>query len=257
MDRRPTTANVVLLRTSRVEPTTALVAAAAQLSSPPALWLQMSTLAIYGDAGEDIVDERYPAAAGPPQMAGVARAWEQAVDGAVAERLVVLRTGIVLDRHTPAFDRLTSLTRIGLGGRIGRGGQWISWIHVDDFLKVIRFLCDAATIDGVVHVTAPYPVRNKEMMAALRAAMHRPWSPPTPAPLVRAGALLLRTDPALALTGRRCVPRRLLDAGFEFDRPTFGAALAHLLDRPAAPGTGPGGRSDEHSLDRPSKRVDR
>ena len=193
MDRRPTTANVVLLRTSRVEPTTALVAAAAQLSSPPALWLQMSTLAIYGDAGEDIVDERYPAAAGPPQMAGVARAWEQAVDGAVAERLVVLRTGIVLDRHTPAFDRLTSLTRIGLGGRIGRGGQWISWIHVDDFLKVIRFLCDAATIDGVVHVTAPYPVRNKEMMAALRAAMHRPWSPPTPAPLVRAGALLLRT----------------------------------------------------------------
>jgi len=123
VDRRPTPKNIELLRRSRVEPTQALVEASRTLSSPPALWLQMSTLAIYGDAGEDVVDEDHPPAAGPPQMAGVARAWEHAVEGAKAERLVVLRTGIVLDTGTPAFERLAKLTRFGLGGRVGSGGN--------------------------------------------------------------------------------------------------------------------------------------
>jgi hypothetical protein len=232
VDRRPTAANVGLLLHSRVEPTLALVDAAAGLASPPVLWLQMSTLAIYGDAGEDEIDETHPPAAGPPQMAGVARAWERAVEGAKAGRVVVLRTGIVLDTGTPAFDRLTTLTRFGLGGRIGPGDQWTSWIHVDDFLRAVRFVVEHPAVDGVVHMTAPHPIRNRDMMAALRSALHRPWSPPTPGPLVHLGARLLRTDPALALTGRRCLPGRLTDAGFTFDHPTFDGAIADLLDRP-------------------------
>ena len=85
---------------------------------------------------------------------------------------------------------------------------------------------------GIVHVTSPNPIRNRDMMASLRSALHRPWSPPTPAPLVHVGARLMRTDPALALTGRRCVPRRLVDAGFEFEHPNFGAAITELLGRP-------------------------
>jgi hypothetical protein len=234
VDRRPTAANIELLRRSRVEPTRALVKAAAGLSSPPVLWLQMSTLAIYGDAGEAEIDEDHPPATGPPQMAGVAEAWEQAVDGANAERVVVLRTGIVLDTGTPAFDRLTTLTRFGLGGRIGTGDQWISWIHIDDFLRTVRFVAAHPTLAGVVHLTAPNPIRNRDMMAALRSALHRPWSPPTPKPLVHLGARLMRTDPALALTGRRCIPRRLTGAGFEFDHPTFGDAITDLIGRPAA-----------------------
>jgi hypothetical protein len=234
VDRRPTEQNIELLTRSRVEPTRALVEAAAGLATPPALWLQMSTLAIYGDAGEDPVGEQHPPAEGPPQMAGVARAWEHAVQGAAAKRLVVLRTGIVLDNDTPAFSRLTRLTKLGLGGRISRGDQWISWIHIDDFLRAVRFVCDQSTLDGVAHITAPNPIRNRDMMAALRSALHRPWSPPTPKPLVHIGALLMRTDPALALTGRRCVPRRLLDAGFEFEHATFGDALADLLGTEAA-----------------------
>ena len=148
--------------------------------------------------------------------------------GAVADRLVVMRTGIVLDQGTPAFERLVRLTRLGLGGRIGHGEQWVSWVHVDDFLAAVDFLRQGE-VAGVVHVTAPNPVQNRDMMAALRTALHRPWSPPTPAPLVRLGARALRTDPALALTGRRCVPTRLLDAGFAFDHPTFAAAVQHLL----------------------------
>jgi len=232
VDRRPTAANVDLLRRSRVEPTRALVDAAAGLASPPVLWLQMSTLAIYGDAGEAEIDESHPPAGGPPQMAGVATAWERAVEGANAERVVVLRTGIVLDTGTPAFERLTTLTRFGLGGRIASGDQWTSWMHVDDFLRAVRFVAEHPTLAGIVHLTAPNPIRNRDMMAALRSALHRPWSPPTPKPLVHVGARLLRTDPALALTGRRCVPGRLTDAGFTFAHPTFDGAIADLLHRP-------------------------
>ena len=228
VDRRPTKRNIELLRRSRVEPTRALVQAAEGLATPLTLWVQMSTLAIYGDAGQGIVEEGHPVADGPPQMAGVARPWEEAATGARADRQVVLRTGIVLDRGAPAFERLTQLTKLGLGGRIGRGDQWVSWIHIDDFLAALRFVCDDPTIDGVVHVTSPNPIQNRDMMATLRSALHRPWSPPTPKPLVHIGALLMRTDPALALTGRRCVPRRLLDAGFTFEHQTLGDAVGDL-----------------------------
>jgi uncharacterized protein (TIGR01777 family) len=229
VDRRATPTNIELLRRSRVEPTRALVEAAGGLTAPPALWLQMSTLAIYGDAGQDIIDEQHPPGDGPPQMAGVARPWEDAVQDARTDRLVVLRTGIVLDHGTPAYERLTHLTKLGLGGRISTGDQWISWIHVDDFLRAVQFLIGHSDLDGVVHVTAPQPIQNRDMMAALRTALHRPWSPPVPKPLVHVGARLMRTDPALALTGRRCIPRRLLDAGYDFKHPTFDAALGHLV----------------------------
>jgi uncharacterized protein (TIGR01777 family) len=228
VDRPPTAKNVVLLRRSRVEPTTALVDAAKGLAVPPALWLQMSTLAIYGDAGAGIVAEGHPVAEGPPQMPGVAVPWEDAAADARADRVVVMRTGIVLDHGTPAFDRLIRLTRLGLGGRISTGEQWTSWIHVTDFLNAVRFLRDS-TLSGVVHLTAPEPVQNRQMMAALRSALHRPWSPPTPKPLVHIGARLMRSDAALALTGRRCVPARLLDAGFTFTFPTFDEALRDLV----------------------------
>jgi uncharacterized protein len=229
VDRRPTAKNIELLRRSRVDPTRALVNAAATLANPPTLWLQMSTLAIYGDAGQGVIDELHPVADGPAQMAGVARPWEEAVADAVAGRLVIMRTGIVLDRGTPAFERLVKITKLGLGGRISTGEQWVSWIHVDDFINAVHFLCDHAEIDGVVHVTSPNPVRNRDMMATLRAALHRPLSLPTPKPLVHIGAMFMRTDPALALTGRRCIPSRLTSAGFEFKHATFQPAVGNLL----------------------------
>lgn len=234
VDRRPTAKNIELLKRSRLEPTKALVEAASRAATRPPLWLQMSTLAIYGDAGQAVVDERHPVADGPPQMPGVARPWEQAVQGAATDRLVIMRTGIVLDHGTPAFERLVHLTKLGLGGRISTGEQWISWIHIDDFLRAVRFIRDHDDIAGIVHVTAPNPIQNRDMMAGLRDTLRRPWSLPTPRPLVHVGALLMRSDPALALTGRRCVPTRLVDAGFEFNHTSFDAALENLL------GTGQG-----------------
>ena len=229
VDRRPTATNVDLLVRSRVEPTRALADAAAQLDTPPTTWIQMSTLAIYGDRGEEILDETAPPADGPPQMAGVARAWENAAAGAATRRQVVLRTGIVLDRDTPAMNRLAGLVRFGLGGRVGSGRQWVSWLHIDDFLAVIRRALDDSSMSGIVHVTSPNPIRNAELMSTLRAVLHRPWSPPTPAALVRIGAVLLRSDPALALFGRRCVPAQLVNRGFEFEFPLLQPALDDLL----------------------------
>ncbi|NYJ01854.1 hypothetical protein HNR19_002552 [Nocardioides thalensis] len=235
VDRRPTAANVELLTTSRVEPTRALVTASATLAEPVPVWLQASTLAIYGDAGDEVLDETAPPADGPPQMAGVAKAWEKSVEGANTRRLVTLRTGIVLDNGTPALDRLLSLAKWGLGGRVGPGTQWISWIHIDDWLAIVSFLLDPGTaMAGTVHATGPRPVRNAELMAALRRNVGRPAAPPTPAAMVRLGAVALRTDPALALTGRRAVPARLLDAGFEFDHPDIDEALADLTSRERA-----------------------
>ena len=236
VDRRPTPANVDLLTRSRVDPTRALVEASRTLSRPGPVWLQASTLAIYGDAGDTVLDETAAPADGPPQMAGVAKAWEAAVAGANTDRLVTVRTGIVLDNDTPALDRLWSLARWGLGGRVGPGTQWVSWVHIEDWLAIVRELLrpTGAPLAGIVHATGPHPVRNADLMAALRRSVHRPAAPPTPRGLVHLGAMVLRTDPALALTGRRAVPARLLEGGFEFAHPDLDEALADLRARQLA-----------------------
>jgi NAD dependent epimerase/dehydratase family enzyme len=147
--------------------------------------------------------------------------------------MVTLRTGIVLDNDTPALDRLWSLARWGLGGRVGRGTQWVSWIHIDDWLAIVRemLLPTGPAMSGVVHATGPAPIRNTDLMASLRRSVGRPAAPPTPKALVHLGAMVLRTDPALALTGRRAVPARLLEAGFGFRHPDLDEALAHLRAR--------------------------
>ncbi|GAB3589432.1 TIGR01777 family oxidoreductase [Angustibacter peucedani] len=231
VDRRPSAEGLALLTSSRVEPTRALAGAAAGLGEPVPVWVQASTLAIHGDAGEVVLDESSPPGDGPPQMVDVARAWEAAVQGVAARRTVVLRTGVVLDRDTPALDRLAGLARWGLGGRVGSGRQWVSWMHVDDWLAVVRDVLDGDR-DGVLVATSPFPVRNAELMASLRRVLHRPPAPPTPALAVRLGAVLLRTDPALALTGRRAVPKALQDSGFTFRFPRLDDALDDLLGRP-------------------------
>jgi uncharacterized protein (TIGR01777 family) len=229
VDRRPTAANIDLLRRSRLESTGALVAAAARLDEPPVVWLQASTLAIYGDSGERILDESAALAAAPPQMPGVAQPWEATAAKARTARLVIMRTGAVLDRDSPVLGRLVGLTRFGLGGRIGTGRQWVSWIHIADFIAVVERLLSDHSVEGVVHVTGPSPVRNAELMATLRTVLHRPPAPPAPAALVRIGALLLGSDPALALTGRRCIPERLARLGFDFRYPDLLPALEDLL----------------------------
>jgi uncharacterized protein (TIGR01777 family) len=233
VDCRPTEPNVAELRRSRVEPTRALVEASRQLTSPLRHWIQASTTAIWSDAGETRCDEATPIPDGLPQMTGVAQPWEAAFDGANTAHGVILRTSIVLDRDSPALRRLVGLTKAGLGGRVGDGRQWFSWIHVTDWLSIVRGclgLADGPSIPaGVLVAATDDPVRNRDLMAALRRRVHRPPAPPTPAALLRLGAVLLRSDAALGLTGRHATSKVLRENGFEFQFATLDEALTDLI----------------------------
>ena len=163
-------------------------------------------------------------------MTDVAKDWEAAVEGANASRVVILRTSVVLEKGTPALERLLLLVRLGLGGRVASGRQWTSWIHIEDWLSIVRWALEPdSAASGVVIATAPDPVRNSELMAGLRKHLHRPPAPPTPAFMVRFGAFLLRSDAALGLTGRHAVSKVLADKGFPFTYPRFDSALDDLL----------------------------
>ncbi|WP_211281867.1 epimerase [Mycobacterium fragae] len=233
VDCRPTRRNITALTESRVLPTRALVAASRELKTPLAHWVQASTTAIWSDAGEIHCDESTPLPTGLPQMTGVARRWEEAFEGANTNHGVILRTSIVLDPDSPALARLVSLTKWGLGGRIGNGQQWFSWIHLSDWLAVVRACLDltpgVSIPSGVVVAASDHPVRNRDLMGILRRQLHRPSAPPTPAALLKLGAVVLRSDPALGLTGRHATSKVLQDSGFEFRFPTLDDALADLL----------------------------
>ncbi len=229
VDRPATENNIELLKTSRTEPTAALAKASSRFGRP-ALWLQMSTLAIYGDAGDTILTEASRLADGPRQMTEVAKAWEAAAPAGSAERMVYLRTAIVLQPNSPALNRLITITRWFLGGTVASGRQWVSWVHIHDFLRALDFIIANASLEGVVHITAPEPLMNRAMMTALRQQLGRPPSPATPAWAIKLGSrLIFRTDAGLALTGRRALPSRLEALGFSFEFETFAAALADLL----------------------------
>ncbi|MFD6219820.1 DUF1731 domain-containing protein [Nocardia asteroides] len=233
VDCRPTERNIAELRSSRVDSTAALVAAAGLRDTPVDYWVQASTTAIWSDAGETRCTETTPLPVGLPQMTGVAQPWEETFDPARAEHWTILRTSIVLDPDAPALKRLAQLTKAGLGGRVGPGDQWFSWIHIEDWLAIVRAslgLDPGLTLpDGILVAATEFPVRNAELMATLRRLLHRPPSPPTPAAMLKVGAVALRTDAALGLTGRHATSEVLREAGFVFRFPTLDEALADLL----------------------------
>ncbi|BDH58025.1 DUF1731 domain-containing protein [Tsukamurella sp. PLM1] len=166
-------------------------------------------------------------------MTGVARPWEEAVADAETEHLTVLRTSIVLDTDSPAMAKMVGVTRTFLGGSLGDGRQWFSWIHRDDWLAVVRaglgIEPGVEVPDGVVVAAAPNPVRNADLMRALRRHLHRPFAPPTPARVLALGAIGMRSDPALGLTGRHATSTVLPAAGHRFAYPDLDGALEDLL----------------------------
>lgn len=220
---------------SRVEATAALGLAVRAAKAPPPVWVQMSTAHIYGDS-ELTCDESSPFGYGLAPVVG--RAWEEAYDRVCPDgvRRVVLRTTFVLGRSRTLgpLPKLARLARFGLGGTIGTGRQGMSWIHEDDMNRLFeRGLTDPA-MSGVYIASAPGPVSNRDFMHALRDAVRAPIGLPAPAWLVRVGAaLVMRTDPDLALYGRYIVPRRLMDEGHAFAFPELGPALRDLLSERA------------------------
>lgn len=233
VDCRPTRANVDELVRSRVESVRAVGAAVRAVARPPRTWVQLSTLAIHGEGGDHVItDETVPSGLGPRQMVTVALAWEHAANWAAAttDRAVVLRAGIALGGDDdPATARLRQLVRLGLGGAVGGGEQWVSWLALEDLLRIVLRALDEPTMRGTYNATAPTPVSNREMMRTYRGLLGVPVGLPSPAAVTRVGAWLLGSDPALALTGRRAVPSRLLDEGFEFTQGSFADAARRAL----------------------------
>lgn len=220
VDCRPTATNIDELISSR-EGTVKLVGSALKrLERPPRRWVQLSSLAIFGDSGDKIITEQtIPTATRPRQQVEVCQRWERAFHEATAalDETVLLRPAIGIGGNgDPATKQLARLARLGLAGPVGSGKQWVSWIGAHDMADLlVRSVVDSA-MSGLYHLTAPTPEQNSELMAAYRDAVGRSFGLPAPAVVAKIGAWLLGSDPALALTGRRCVPARLLDEGYQF-----------------------------------------
>ena len=213
---------------SRVNSVRVLGEAGSRCDQPPEVWVQASSLAIYGDPGDRWCDEDAPHAEGFSEE--VCKRWEAEFEKieAAGMRKVVMRIGIVLDNGDGALPVLGRLTRFFLGGRVGDGQQYVSWIHVADLTRMFIEAIERPEISGVFNVTGPNPVTNGEFMRELRRALNRPWSPPVPAWATHIGAFFMRTEPHLALTGRRCRPKRFLETGFHFEFPELRGALSDL-----------------------------
>jgi uncharacterized protein len=214
---------------SRINSVRVLGEAIAQSRRPPGVLVQASSLAIYGDAGDVVCDEKAPPGKG--FGAEVCLQWEAAVNSLDLPhtRAVLLRIGFALGRDGGVLDTLAGLTKWFLGGAAGSGRQYISWIHIDDLNDMFKAAVENDSMSGIYNATGPAPVTNREFMRQLRRATGRPWSPPVPSWAVEIGAFLMRTEASLALTGRRCVPARFLEGGFRFQFPELRPALADLL----------------------------
>jgi len=199
-------------------------------AQPPGVLVQAAGQAIYGDEGESRCDETTPAGEG--FLVETSLLWEKAFNESPtpSTRRVLVRIGFVLSESGGALKKLATLTRWGLGGRVGSGRQYISWIHATDMSRVFLSAIERNDIEGVFNASAPNPVTNTEFMRELRRALHRPWSPPAPVWAVRVGAWLMKTDARLALTGRPCMPKRLLEKGFTFCFPNLRDALREIYE---------------------------
>lgn len=216
---------------SRVNSVHVLGEAVAQCAQPPESFVQVGGSAIYGDSGDRWCDETAPHGSG--FLADVSKRWEQAFDEvrAPGTRKSLLRLGPVLGQKGGSLEPLARLTRWFLGGHVGSGRQFFSWIHIIDLNRMFLGAIERDHIAGVFNAVAPNPVTNAKFMRELRRALRRPWSPPVPAFAAKVGAWTIGTDATLALTGQRCMPKNFLECGFKFEFPELRPALAEIYDR--------------------------
>jgi uncharacterized protein len=215
------------IRTSRVDGTRLLSEALARAPRPPRALVCASATGYYGDRGAEVLDES--SGPGTGFLAEVCQAWEAATTPArqCGIRVVHLRLGILLARQGGALARMVPLFRLGLGGRLGSGQQYWSWITLEDVLRVVDLALRDDRLSGAVNTVAPEATTNACFTAALCRALHRPALLPMPALLVRAALGEMGQEALLASC--RVRPTRLLEAGFNFRFPDLGGALSHLL----------------------------
>ena len=208
---------------SRLLGTTAIANAVAEVK--PQVFISASAIGWYGDSGNRAVVESD--SVGNDFLAAVCREWEGAADLAGETRTVKLRTGLVLDPTGGALGRMLPLFRFGLGGKLGSGKQWWSWITLHDVVRAIVF-CLEKKISGPVNLTSPNPVTNQEFTAALARAMKRPALFPAPAIALR---IALGGFSSEVLGSKKVMPNALTEAGFKWDYPHISTALAALVEQ--------------------------
>jgi uncharacterized protein (TIGR01777 family) len=214
------------IRESRVEGTRRLITGLSGLPSLPRVFVCSSAVGFYGSRSDEVLSETSPP--GTDFLASLCVQWEQSAAEAssLGMRVVSLRTGMVLGPGGGALARMLLPFRLGLGGRLGSGRQWMSWIHLDDLLGLIEFALGHEEVSGPLNATAPNPVTNREFTAALGRALHRPAFLPVPGFALR---LLFGEMASVLLSSQRAIPRAALDGGFEFRHPELGPALQDVL----------------------------
>ncbi|MFD6434182.1 TIGR01777 family oxidoreductase [Streptomyces venezuelae] len=239
---RYTEENLRAMMDSRVDSARVVGEAIAAARKPPRVWLQMSTATIYAHRFDAPNDEATGAIGGDePGLPGywsysveIARNWEREQERAATPdtRKVALRSAMVMSPDRGGvFDYLLWLARLGLGGPVAGGAQYVSWIHDHDFVRAVEFLIDRDDITGPVNLAAPGPLPQREFMRALRGAWGMPVGLPATRWMAEVGAFVLRSDTELLLKSRRVVPGRLRDAGFTFDHGAWPLAAADLVRR--------------------------
>jgi uncharacterized protein (TIGR01777 family) len=227
-DGRWTAKRKASILASRVEATRAVVAALRAAGAPGAVLLSGSAVGYYGTHRSDALDESSPP--GHDFLADVCRQWEaEALAAREVARVVLLRTGFVVARDGGALPRLALPFHFFAGGPLGSGRQVMSWIHRDDWVAMVCWALTNAAVNGPLNLTAPAPVTNREMAAAVGRALHRPALVPAPSFALR--LMLGEMADALILNGQRVLPRVALDGGFEFRFASLSDALAEIYGR--------------------------
>jgi len=216
-----------LLRTSRVESTAMLVKALAKMAARPRVLISASAIGYYGSRGSEILNEESEPGGG--LLAGIAKEWEAEARKAEALgiRVVLARFGVVLARDGGALQAMARPFRLGVGGRIGSGEQWMSWVTLDDVIGILRFALENGAVRGPVNVVSPAPVRNVEFTHALAKALRRPALFPAPAFALR--LLLGEMADTLLLSSQRVVPEQLQRLDYSFAQSELGAALKSII----------------------------
>jgi uncharacterized protein (TIGR01777 family) len=221
-DHRWTAAYKKEIHDSRVLGTAAIAETVASLEEPPRVLVCGSAIGFYGDTGDRAVDETAPPGHG--FLPSLCLEWEEAATAAqeAGVRTVFARSGLVISREGGAWGRLFPIFQAGLGGRLGSGRQYWSFIAVHDHVAALRHLIDTETLDGPVNITSPEPVTNREVTAAMGRVLHRPTPLPVPAAALRIALGELAGD---TLGSQRVLPQRLLDSDFTFAFPKIDDAI--------------------------------
>ncbi|WP_281322717.1 TIGR01777 family oxidoreductase [Flavobacterium aestivum] len=231
VDCRYTKENKKEILLSRIESTKILNKAVLNCKNPPKHWLNSSTSTIYRFSLDKQMDE-IDGEIGNDFSINVALSWEKAFFKTETPNTLktALRTSIVLGKNSGAFIPLRTLTKFGFGGKQGKGNQFISWIHEEDFANAIEFIIQKE-ITGIINIVSPEPIRNSDFMQKLRKAVGFPFGIPINSFLLEIGSFFIRTETELVLKSRNVIPKKLLENGFKFKFENIDQAFQNLLNK--------------------------